>query len=131
VDVWLAGKLLRSLFGYQRLHDSYTRPVVELAQVSAKHAWAALRAFRAFEGSQVSDFDRAAFERIPAALISVSDPSEHFGRLMLDAQQAAIEHAASKRVLLIHDVPHWELLNDDRSTRRIAEFIHVFCGLPG
>jgi hypothetical protein len=33
-------------------------------------------------------------------------------------------------VLLIHDVRHWELLNDDRSTRRIAEFIQGFCGLP-
>jgi len=127
VDVWLAGKLLRSLFDYQRLRDTVTQKVVEPAQVSAKHAWAALRCFLAFESSRVSDFDRAAFARIPAALITVSDPSERFGRLMFDAQQAAIEHAESRHVLLIHDVRHWELLSDDRSTRRIAEFIQGFC----
>ncbi|HKP56762.1 MAG TPA: alpha/beta hydrolase [Polyangiales bacterium] len=126
VDVWLAGKLLRSLVGYQRVHDSIALPAIQPAQVSAKHAWAALRAFRAFESSHVADFDRAAFTGIPAALISVSDPGDRFGRRMLAAQRAAIERAASQRVLLLHDVPHWELLTDPRATRRIADFIQAF-----
>ena len=135
LDVWLGGKLLRTAFGYERAYRAYASPAPPddstRAQVSAKHAWAALRAFRAFESARSTDFDRTAFARVPAALISATDPTDRFGRLVLNAQEAAIERAPVRRVLSLHDVPHWELLNDARSARRIAEFIAEFVRASG
>ncbi len=135
VDKWLWGEIARAVTGLERLHATYSSPLragsagehtLLLAQRSAKHWWAAWRAFRDFDRTPLSEFDPDAFAGTPAELLTIADARDGLGQLMLDGQRAAIDRAPVRRIRHVPDVAHEHLLQDRRSTAMIAEMISDF-----